>query len=70
MRISIVTAVLNGRDTLEQAIRLSGASNRSLKNMWIKSSEDYKAWKVNNLDGGLYTILLKNVSKIPQFFMR
>lgn len=51
-------------------MRLGGASNRSLKNMWIKSSEDYKAWKVNNLNGGLYTILLKNFSKIPQFFIR
>jgi len=51
-------------------MRLGGASNKSLKNMWIKSSEDYKAWKVNNLNGGLYTILLKNFSKIPQFFIR
>ena len=51
-------------------MRLGGASNRSLKNMWIKSSEDYKAWKVNNLNGGFYTIFLKNVSKIPQFFIR
>jgi glycosyltransferase len=51
-------------------MRLGGASNRSLKNMFIKSSEDYKAWKVNNLNGGLYTILLKNFSKIPQFFIR
>jgi glycosyltransferase len=51
-------------------MRLGGASNRSLKNMFIKSSEDYKAWKVNNLNGGLHTILLKNFSKIPQFFIK
>jgi glycosyltransferase involved in cell wall biosynthesis len=51
-------------------MRLGGASNRSLKNMWIKSSEDYRAWKVNNLNGGLSTIFLKNISKIPQFFVR
>lgn len=51
-------------------MRVGGASNRNLKNMIIKSSEDYKAWKVNNLDGGLYTILLKNISKLPQFFRR
>jgi len=38
--------------------------------MWIKGSEDYKAWKINNLDGGISTILLKNISKIPQFFVR
>jgi len=51
-------------------MRLGGASNRSLKNLFIKSSEDYKAWKVNNLNGGFYTILLKNFTKIPQFFVR
>jgi glycosyltransferase len=51
-------------------MRLGGASNKSLKNLFIKSSEDYKAWKVNNLNGGFYTILLKNFTKIPQFFIR
>lgn len=49
-------------------MRTGGKSNRSLKNLFIKSSEDYKAWKVNDLNGGLYTILLKNISKLPQFF--
>jgi glycosyltransferase len=51
-------------------MRLGGASNRSLKNLFIKSSEDYRAWKVNNLNGGLYTIFLKNFTKIPQFLIR
>ncbi|MBI5099733.1 MAG: glycosyltransferase [Nitrospirae bacterium] len=51
-------------------MRTGGKSNRSLKNMFIKSSEDYKAWKVNKLNGGLSTILLKNISKIPQFFKK
>jgi len=51
-------------------MRTGGKSNRSLKNLIIKSSEDYKAWKVNKLDGGFYTILLKNISKLPQFFKR
>ena len=49
-------------------MRVGGMSNRSLKNLFIKSYEDYKAWKVNNLDGGLFTIFLKNICKIPQFF--
>jgi glycosyltransferase len=52
-------------------MRFGGMSNNSLRNILIKSSEDYKAWKVNNLNGGLcpvcFTIFLKNVSKIPQF---
>jgi len=51
-------------------MRFGGTSNRSLKNLLVKSSEDYKAWKINNLNGGLYTIFLKNISKIPQFFVR
>ncbi len=51
-------------------MRLGGVSNRSLKNILRKTSEDYRAWKVNNLFGGGYTILLKNISKIPQFFVR
>lgn len=51
-------------------MRLGGMSNRSLKNLFIKSSEDYRAWKVNDLKGSFYTILLKNISKIPQFFLK
>jgi glycosyltransferase len=49
-------------------MRFGGKSNSSLKNMIIKSSEDYRAWTVNNLKGSFRTIVLKNLSKIPQFF--
>ena len=51
-------------------MRIGGVSNRSLKNIFIKSCEDYKAWKINNLNGGISTILLKNLSKIPQFLWK
>lgn len=51
-------------------MRLGGTSNRSLKNIFTKSAEDYRAWKVNHLNGGLNTIFLKNFSKIPQFLVR
>jgi glycosyltransferase len=51
-------------------MRLGGTSNRSIKNIFIKSSEDYRAWKINNLNGGLFTVFLKNISKVPQFFVR
>jgi len=51
-------------------MRLGGASNRSLRNLIIKTAEDYRAWKVNSLNKSLYTIPLKNLSKIPQFFKR
>jgi glycosyltransferase len=48
-------------------MRLGGLSNR-IENLLMKSTEDYNAWKINNLDGGLRVILRKNISKIPQFF--
>jgi len=51
-------------------MRLGGASNGSLKNIFIKTAEDYKAWRVNHLQNRFYTIPFKNLSKIPQFFIR
>ena len=50
-------------------MRVGGASNRSLKNILRKSLEDYRALK-NNGVGGLGTLVWKNLSKLPQFFMR
>lgn len=51
-------------------MRTGGLSNRNFKNLIIKSYEDYKAWKVNELNAGLSVILLKNFIKMPQFFRR
>ncbi len=51
-------------------MRVGGASNRTLKNIAVKTIEDYKAWRVNNLRRRFYTIPFKNLSKIPQFFVR
>jgi glycosyltransferase len=48
-------------------MRLGGTSNKSLKNIIHKSLEDMRALRKNEI-GGLRTLLLKNVSKIPQFF--
>jgi glycosyltransferase involved in cell wall biosynthesis len=48
-------------------MRVGGMSNRSLKNMALKSYEDYMAWRVNHLNSSFYTIPLKNILKIPQF---
>lgn len=50
-------------------MRVGGASNRSLKNIYLKSKEDILALKKN----GVFwpkALLFKNLSKIPQFFMR
>jgi glycosyltransferase len=51
-------------------MRVGGLSNRSLKNVVRKSIEDYRAWNTNNLSGRIHTIMMKNISKIPQFFTK
>ncbi|WP_159018155.1 glycosyltransferase family 2 protein [Algibacter sp. L3A6] len=50
-------------------MRAGGASNRSLKNIIIKSKEDYKAITSNNV-GSFSTIIQKNVSKLNQFYKK
>lgn len=50
-------------------MRIGGASNKSIKNILIKSKEDLHALKQNKI-GGIFTLLLKNISKLPQFFKR
>jgi glycosyltransferase len=47
-------------------MRTGGASNRSLAMMWRKSREDLMALQRNHL-GGWFTLLCKNVRKLPQF---
>lgn len=47
-------------------MRVGGESNKSLKNIMLKSKEDLKALKKNNI-GGVFTLLIKNLSKIKQF---
>lgn len=48
-------------------MRLGGQSNRSIPNMIRKTREDYRAWDINGLRRSLWTIPLKNISKVPQF---
>ena len=50
-------------------MRLGGASNKSIKNLIQKSREDLKAMK-NNGVGDVGSLLVKNISKVPQFFRR
>ncbi|MDP1537823.1 MAG: glycosyltransferase family 2 protein [Burkholderiales bacterium] len=50
-------------------MRAGGASNRSLKNILRKTREDYRAMRAHRV-GGLWTLLWKNLSKLPQFFTR
>jgi glycosyltransferase involved in cell wall biosynthesis len=52
-------------------MKVGGASNKSLLNIIRKTREDLAAWSYNQLRrGGKRAIILKNVSKIPQFFRR
>lgn len=50
-------------------MRVGGASNRSLKNIYIKTCEDIQALKNNNISWPR-ALLIKNISKIPQFLRR
>jgi glycosyltransferase involved in cell wall biosynthesis len=50
-------------------MRVGGASNRSIKNIITKSKEDYKAIKRNGV-GGISTLMIKNLSKVTQFFKK
>lgn len=46
-----------------------GVSNNSIKNLITKSLEDYRIAKRHKI-GGLTTIILKNISKLPQLMLR
>lgn len=50
-------------------MRMGGTSNRSLRNMLIKSTEDYAAMREHGI-GGFGALLRKNITKLPQFMMR
>jgi glycosyltransferase len=50
-------------------MRTGGMSNKSLPNLLQKSYEDFSAMRQNGV-GGLQTLVLKNVTKLPQFVAR
>lgn len=50
-------------------MRVGGASNRSFKNIWLKSCEDNRALKNSGL-AVLPALFWKNFSKIPQFIFK
>jgi glycosyltransferase len=50
-------------------MRTGGASNRSLKNLWDKSREDYRILNQHQLNGAA-TLFYKNVGKLSQFWKR
>ena len=50
-------------------MRVGGESNKSLKNIILKSGEDLRALRKNGV-GGFGSLLIKNISKIGQFIMK
>ena len=48
-------------------MRTGGESNKSLKNLFLKSREDLNALRRSGV-GGIWSLFAKNISKISQFF--
>ncbi|PLX91839.1 MAG: glycosyl transferase [Desulfuromonas sp.] len=51
-------------------MRLGGISNASLRNRLVANRMDLKAWTVNGLKPHLWTLALKPIRKIPQYWLR
>jgi glycosyltransferase len=51
-------------------MRAGGVSNASLANRVKANKEDREAWKMNGLTPRFYTLYLKPIRKITQFFKR
>jgi GT2 family glycosyltransferase len=47
---------------------LGGESNKSIENIWVKMTEDYRALSSNNISP-IPCLIYKNLVKIPQFFI-
>ena len=51
-------------------MRMGGVSNRGFDNIIRKTMEDYKVCKLHGMERPFATIVLKNIAKIPQFFVK
>lgn len=51
-------------------MRVGGASNRSLKNLMLKTREDFRAASTNKLPFPALVIFQKNVSKLSQWILK
>jgi glycosyltransferase involved in cell wall biosynthesis len=51
-------------------MRTGGTSNANLYSRYRNNKEDRKAWKVNQVKPYFFTLMLKPVRKIPQYFIR
>jgi hypothetical protein len=51
-------------------MNIGGASNKSINNILQKSKEDHLAMKMNGIPSPLFTLVNKNLRKLPQFLVR
>lgn len=51
-------------------MREGGVSNHSIKNRLNANKEDRKAWELNNIKPGPFTLILKPLSKLLQFIIK
>lgn len=51
-------------------MRTGGESNRNIQNRVRGNKEDRKAWEINGLKAPWYTLYLKPLRKIPQYWLR
>ena len=51
-------------------MRHGGKSNATIENRLRANREDAQAWKVNNLTPYIFTLWLKPLRKLGQFFMK
>jgi glycosyltransferase involved in cell wall biosynthesis len=49
-------------------MRVGGESNKSIANRIKANMEDRKAWKINSLHPGMFTLIRKPLGKINQYF--
>jgi glycosyltransferase involved in cell wall biosynthesis len=51
-------------------MKTGGASNKSIINRIKNNLEDRRAWKINNIRPNIFTLIVKPISKIGQFFKK
>jgi glycosyltransferase involved in cell wall biosynthesis len=49
-------------------MRVGGASNKTISNRLKANAEDRKAWKINNIQPSVFTLIRKPLGKINQYF--
>lgn len=71
LRLFYVNKVVAGYiPAVTYCMQIGGNSNKSLKNILLKSYEDYLSMKLNGIPMPFITLIFKNIRKINQFIKR